>query len=258
MPLPPPIPSNSSIPDAQAVTRRRILDAAGEVFAVHGFRNATVREICARAGANIAGVNYHFGDKERLYREVLLDSAALARERFPLDGGPNRAKPPTVDPPDAIAIFVRAFIGKLFDAGRPAWHAKLISREMSEPTGALEEVAERYMKPDFARLKKAVAALLGPKARPTQVRHCASSIIAQCLFYHHCRPGVMMIMPEQEYDGASLEALAEHIIAFSLAAIASLRGTSTKVAPRAAGSTTRRTTSNNSASKSTTRRRSSS
>jgi TetR/AcrR family transcriptional regulator, regulator of cefoperazone and chloramphenicol sensitivity len=258
MPPPPPIPSNFSIPDAQAVTRRRILDAAGEVFAAHGFRNATIREICSRAGANIAGVNYHFGDKERLYREVLLDSAALARERFPLDGGPNRAKPPTVDPQAAIAIFVRAFIGKLFDPGRPAWHAKLISREMSEPTGALEEVAERYMKPDFARLKKAVAALLGPKARPTQVRHCASSIIAQCIFYHHCRPGAKMIMPEQEYDLASLDALAEHIIAFSLGAIASLRSASTKAAPQAAKSTRGRAQSNNSASKSTTRRRSSS
>jgi len=255
---PKPIPSNSSVPDAQAVTRRRILDAAGEVFAAHGFRNATIREICSRAGANIAGVNYHFGDKERLYREVLLDSAALARERFPLDGGPNRAKPPTVDPQSAISIFVRAFIGKLFDAGRPAWHAKLISREMSEPTGALEEVAERYMKPDFARLKQAVATLLGPKASQTRVRHCACSIIAQCIFYHHCRPGAMMIMPEQEYDLASLEALAEHIIAFSLAAIASLRGTSTKAAPPAAKGESRRGSASNSASKSTTRRRSSS
>ena len=52
-------------------TRQRLLEAAGEIFAEQGFRQTTVRDICARAGANVAAVNYHFGDKEKLYSEVL-------------------------------------------------------------------------------------------------------------------------------------------------------------------------------------------
>ena len=58
--------------------------AAGGVFASRGFRDATIREICQAAGANIAAVNYHFGDKEALYLEVIRHAHACAKSRFPL------------------------------------------------------------------------------------------------------------------------------------------------------------------------------
>ncbi|MBT5382627.1 MAG: helix-turn-helix transcriptional regulator, partial [Phycisphaerae bacterium] len=52
-------------------TREGILNAAMSVFGEHGFRGGTVRDICDRAGANVAAVNYHFHDKASLYAEVL-------------------------------------------------------------------------------------------------------------------------------------------------------------------------------------------
>ena len=47
-------------------TRERILQAAGEAFAAAGYRTTTVRDICQKADVNLASVNYHFGDKQRL------------------------------------------------------------------------------------------------------------------------------------------------------------------------------------------------
>ena len=67
---------------SHAETRRQLLEAAGEVFAEAGYRDATVREICRRAGANIAAINYHFGDKEKLYAEVLRYSHGKALEKY--------------------------------------------------------------------------------------------------------------------------------------------------------------------------------
>ena len=51
-------------------TRRAIMDAAADVFAARGFHSATVREICAKANANIALVSRYFGSKQGLYAEV--------------------------------------------------------------------------------------------------------------------------------------------------------------------------------------------
>jgi len=52
-------------------TRDRVLKAAERLFAERGFKKVTVRDICRAARANVAAVNYHFGDKQGLYREVL-------------------------------------------------------------------------------------------------------------------------------------------------------------------------------------------
>jgi AcrR family transcriptional regulator len=51
-------------------TKDRILGAAEELFAVHGFAGTSLRQVTSRADVNIAAVNYHFGSKENLVNEV--------------------------------------------------------------------------------------------------------------------------------------------------------------------------------------------
>ena len=51
-------------------TRTAMLEAAAKIFAAKGFHDATVRAICAEAGANIALVSRYFGSKQGLYAEV--------------------------------------------------------------------------------------------------------------------------------------------------------------------------------------------
>jgi len=51
-------------------TKERILGAAEELFAIHGFSGTSLRQVTSRADVNIAAVNYHFGSKENLVNEV--------------------------------------------------------------------------------------------------------------------------------------------------------------------------------------------
>ena len=51
-------------------SRRALLEAALEEFAAHGFAGTTVRAIAARAGVSKDLINYYFGGKAELYREV--------------------------------------------------------------------------------------------------------------------------------------------------------------------------------------------
>jgi AcrR family transcriptional regulator len=51
-------------------TKERILHAAEDLFAQHGFAGTSLRQVTSRADVNIAAVNYHFGSKENLVQEV--------------------------------------------------------------------------------------------------------------------------------------------------------------------------------------------
>ncbi|MBI4325205.1 MAG: CerR family C-terminal domain-containing protein [Chloroflexi bacterium] len=203
---------------AHAETRQRLLEAAGEVFAEVGFRAATVREICQRAGANVAAVNYHFGDKQRLYLEVLRYSYRLALEKFPLESGLPAGAPAE----ERLRAFVRSFLLRIFDKGRFAWRGRLISREMVDPTGALDALVQEEIRPQAEALSSIVRQLAGDAASEEFIRSCGYSIVSQCVFYHHCQPVICRLFPEQRFDRQEIERLAGHITRFSLAALQQL------------------------------------
>jgi AcrR family transcriptional regulator len=200
-------------------TRERLLNAAGEVFADRGFRDSTVREICGAAGVNIAAVNYHFGDKVSLYREVIKFAGCAALEKYPASAGLD----PSLPAADRLRAFVRNYLDRLLDEGRPAWHGRLIAREMVEPTPVLDELVEGFVRPQYERVRDIVTELLGPAATDERVRLCVTSVVGQCLFFKNCRPVLERLLPAHRYDSETRGKLAAHIASFSLGAIAAVR-----------------------------------
>lgn len=201
---------------SHAMTRRHLLEAAGGVFAEAGFRDATVREICRRAGANVAAINYHFGDKENLYLEVLRYAHGKALEKYP----PMLDLPDDAPPEKKLRAFVHSLLLRIFDKGPTSWHGKLMSREMIEPTAALDSLVEERMRPMVGQLWKIVSEILDCPMNDERVRLCSLSVVSQCVFYNHCRPVVSRLFPNKlPQDAASIGHLAGHITNFSLAAM---------------------------------------
>jgi AcrR family transcriptional regulator len=193
-----------------------LLEAAGEVFAERGFRDATVREICTRAEANIAAVNYYFQGKEGLYGHVVDYAQACIQAAYPISLDLKAS------PQDRLRQFISGFMARALGEDRPAWHFKLMSREMVEPTAALDRVVENTIRPTFGALDAIIQELL-PDAGEDQIRLAAASIVAQCLHHRHCRPVMERLFPGQRYGKAELEMLAEHVTRFSLAGLEGLK-----------------------------------
>ncbi len=166
--------------------RRRLLEAAGEVFAEKGFEGATVRDICKRAKVNIAAINYYFRDKERLYIEAVKQAACGLPE------AQNRVWPPNTPPAEKLRAFIRTMVAHFMVSNKPASAAVLM------------EILGEILPPDTPRWKRFMTGF---------------SIVSQCLYYVQNKPIAKLLVGEEDFAWFDETRVAEHITAFSLAAL---------------------------------------
>jgi len=160
-------------------TRDRLVDAALEVFARHGFEGATTREIARRAGVALAALPYHFNTKEELWKAAAdrifgqLGQAFVARLAA-LEG---------VDVRTRLRLVLRDFVR--FQAKHPQLHRFMIQEGIAR-TPRLEWLVETHIRPifDFVQGLIAEAERSGfvPLGRPAHLHYmligAASSVYA--------------------------------------------------------------------------------
>jgi AcrR family transcriptional regulator len=198
-------------------TRKRLIAASSEIFAKVGYQAATTRQICVKARANAAAVNYHFGDKLGLYTAVLKTYIQLEEGRIAQHA--LLAMPA----PQALAQFISMMFENLAGEGAQDSYTRLMAHELSQPTPRLALVVERIIRPRALLLCEIVSRLTGQPANSRQTRMSAHCVIGQVVHYMHARPVIRLLWPDWRTNAASRRAIAAHITAFSLAGLKGYR-----------------------------------
>ena len=170
-----------------------------------------MREICRRAEANVAAVNYHFGSKDGLLAEALNFAPLKAMQKANVKAGDC--------PGMRLRLFIRDFMLMLLDEKNASSQCQIMARELADPTPALDKIVREAIEPMHEFLGKLVREIAGDKVSAADLRRCVHSIFGQCLFYRHSQPVLLRLHPRLRYDRKEIEAIAGHIAEFSLAGI---------------------------------------
>jgi TetR/AcrR family transcriptional regulator, regulator of cefoperazone and chloramphenicol sensitivity len=205
----------SSVPDP---TREKLLEVAEHVFADRGYQAATIREMCVRAGANVAAVNYHFGGKLGLYTEVLQQSIRAVQ----IDAIKN-ALDKTAPPEEILRAVIRARLQGLWKGSLRDWHFRLLTHELAQPSPAFQQFTKKVGRPIFNRLLELVGRMIGLPPEDEKTRLCAVSVIGQILVYVFPGPFLVAVWPELKMTQEQVERIADHIADFSIAYLQEFR-----------------------------------
>jgi len=195
-----------------ADTRLRILQAAAETFALRGYKGTTLREICAKASANVACVKYHFGSKAELYLAVFhwlfskidgmlpdVDPAAIHSE---------------ADWRQALHRWVTAMLDAVVSpCPRDRWRVLLFWRERGNPTEVLPFIHERFYRPILTRLEGLLRLGLPRDVDEADLRIWTISTLAQCTVYiQHSPPWDAYLFPSNISRDEWKRRAVEHIV----------------------------------------------
>lgn len=202
---------DSSEPDN---TRRRLLEAAEAAFAERGFEAASVRAICAAAGANVAAVNYHFGDKQSLYIEAVRSAVRECTEFLGEAPEAIRGMPPA----QALEAFIHGMARSMLSERRHS-AMQLTMRELASPTPVCEMAVQEFIRPMAHQLRDILGHLLPPGTGELELMMTGFSVVGQCLYYRQNRECSRVLLGPALNAELSPERVAAHVARFTLAAL---------------------------------------
>ncbi len=146
--------------DEERNTKTSLILTAGPLFADKGVDGVSIREITRLAETNVAGVNYHFGNKEHLYVATVryalekLEDICFHRLWAALPANCRQIE----QLPDALADILRTMFETIFKERYPQWYFGLLCREFQSPASAFPLIEQEYVLPCRRAIQEVFAA----------------------------------------------------------------------------------------------------
>lgn len=204
-------------------TKDKILKAAEEIFGEKGFKSATVREICKKAGVNQALINYHFQSKKELYNELFEKIAVEVSSKYPVACFVDASMTKEDRLRGVITLLMTRAFGT-YGIGSSKHRLRLMSREMIEPTDAMDNHIVMRMSEVKDCIADVVREFLGADVDEETVMRYVLSIAGQCLYPLFASEAVKRSGMAKVDIRKDSEKLIAHIYTFSLDALKGVQG----------------------------------
>ena len=186
--------------DDGKATQERLLISAGKIIARKGYAATTAKEICALAGTNTAAINYHFGSREGLYKELLrlVHREFLNRDELKLLASAKKT------PREKLEMFLDLFISQVMTGS--SWPVEVWAREIINPSACLNEIISDVAMPKGLIMARVFSEYTGISLKSPRLYSCILSFIAPFTLIflgRHNRINYRQIMP-LEYPEAEL------------------------------------------------------
>ncbi len=197
------------------VTRDRIIKAAERLFAEHGYDGTSIRAIVAKARVNQAAINYHFGGKDGLYREVLRTAfRALTEHQLSHE---EEAK--TMSREAALTEFVRRQLWPLLARDEFSRHLRIFNWETVRPTDVFRKLLTEEATPFIGLAVDLVRRFL-PGADHRTLVVGAIWLMGQCSVFVRNREQLAGPPVELSLDESSVDWLARMISDWTISGLA--------------------------------------
>lgn len=195
-------------------TRARILDAAGRLFAEHGYQNTTSKAICARAETNIAAVNYHFGSRDGLYMAVVSEVMSHLLDLEYL----TQVASSDIAPEEKLSRMIDGLVHGLID--EKSWHPKVWVREILTPSPMVHRILEQETLPRAELAIPILSQITGVAQDDPTLRYALLALMSHCLMLMIVNPDLPS--PLQPIFQRPAEEIADHIKGFVFAGLKSM------------------------------------
>ncbi|HYL57443.1 MAG TPA: CerR family C-terminal domain-containing protein [Candidatus Acidoferrales bacterium] len=199
--------------------RRRLVDAALEVFGAHGFDGASTRILAEKAGVNLAAIPYYFGGKEGLYRataEYIVE--ASNRELAPVMTKINSALAAARRPTRQVAAallrdLLERFSWLLIGSGQAERWSNFVMREQMQPGAAFEILYSGIMRPVTFTCARLLGVLFQRSADDPRIAIRAQSILGQVLIFRVSHRTALRHMGWKEFSAERVKLIQSVVFA---------------------------------------------